>query len=65
MVRAEVSRREKSLYGFFGLIMVSGAFVITIPLLTDLISKYKYLCCRRPRCRCSKEEDEENKVQTV
>jgi hypothetical protein len=63
IIRAEFIRREKSLFSFFALIMLSGSFVIFMPKIADLISKYKYLCCKS-RCKCSK-DDEDNKVQTV
>ena len=64
LVRAEFTKREKSLFSFFSLIVVSGAFVVCIPQIADLISKYKYLCCR-PRCKYSKDHDHENKLQIV
>ena len=49
LVRAEFTKREKSLFSFFSLIVVSGAFVACMPQITNLISKYKYriACCRR------------------
>ena len=64
IVRGEFTKREKSLFSFFSLIVVSGAFVACMPQIADLVSKYKYLCCR-PRCKYSKDQDQENKLQTV
>ena len=59
LVRAEFTKREKSLFSFFSLIVVSGAFVACMPQIVDLVSKYKYMifCCRKYL--------EENKIQRV